>query len=506
MKFRLTRHWDRYLVALLTTLLALALSLWFNNLLNQTVVTFFYLAVVVSAWYGGYRPGFVSIAISDIFLEHFLIYDQTDWWWLNLETTARLLTFTGTAIVMALLTDNLRRSRNHLRTSRDRIIEIEQQAKRQAADDLADLQVAEQRWRSFLENVEMSVVGLGLLGQIEYVNPYFIQMTGYEPAKIIGRDSLEVFFRPEDEQKMRSDFRRFIAQGDHYTYECILLTQARQELVTTWYNTIMRNTQGQITGIISIGENITLRQALEKTKDEFISVVSHELRTPLTGIRGSLGLLASGIYDQNPQKSRRMLQVACEQSDRLIRLVNDILDLERLESGQTNLAQEMCTVSDLIQKSVEMLYCPSDEAQVKIMMSANNLTSLTVWANADAIIQTITNLLSNAIKFSAPHNCVQVNAQRDQENKNIIFSVQDWGRGIPADKIEMIFDRFQQVDCSDARQKGGTGLGLTICRQIINQHDGQIWVESVIDQGSTFYFTLPTSPPILHNVQASFSN
>jgi PAS domain S-box-containing protein len=500
-------HWDRYVVAVISTLVALALSIWLEDFLTQTVATFFYLAVVLSTWYGGRRPGLLSMALSAVLLEQFLIYNHQYWWWQDPETVGRLLTFVVTALVMLLLTDNLRRSRDQLRVSRSQLALQSQQAIRQANDDLATLQLAELRWHTLFDNVQMIVVGLGLLGQIEYVNPHFLQVTGYDPQAIIGKSSLDLL-RPQDIPQIRHDFREFVAQGDSYTCEYTLVTSTGAELLIVWYCTFMRNAAGHITGVMSIGEDVTQRQALEKTKNEFISVVSHELRTPLTGIRGSLGLLASGIYDQNPEKSRRMLEVACEQSDRLIRLVNDILDLERLESGQPDLPRSACAVSDLIQKSVETLRCPADQAQVTITISSNHFTGLMVWANPDAIIQTLTNLLSNAIKFSAPHNCVQVNAQINtrKDAKNIIFSVQDWGRGIPADKLEAIFDRFQQVDSSDARQKGGTGLGLAICRQIIQQHGGQIWVESVIDRGSTFYFTLPPVVPTAHGVQASFSN
>jgi PAS domain S-box-containing protein len=473
MIFSASRPQFGYLVAVFSTLLALVLSLWLDPLVSHTVVTFFYLAVAISAWYGGFWPGFTSTAISVLSLHHFLIHDRQ--------------LFSVTAILMSFFADNLRCSRDQLRASRDQVIGLNQQA----AVDFETLQVSEWRWRTLFDNVQMSVIGIGLLGQIEYMNSHFLNITGHDPLAIVGRDAVQVLFRPQDEVQIRRDFRELIAKGLSYTYECIILTTAGVELSTTWYSTIMRNPAGQIMGIMSIGEDITQRLALEKAKNEFISVVSHELRTPLTGIRGSLGLLAAGIYDNKPEKSRRMIQVASEQTDRLVRLVNDILDLERLDAGQTPLWMEACVVGDLISQSVDTMRSQADQSQITMAVVPD--PHLQVWAAPDAIIQTLTNLLSNAIKFSLPGGVVRVMAEL--VDRQVVFSIQDQGRGIPADKLEAIFGRFQQVDSSDARQKGGTGLGLAICRQIIQQHHGRLWVKSEIDRGSTFHFTLPAFSP-----------
>ncbi len=503
MKFSTTGRWNHYLVALAATLSALVLSLWLDVFLTQAIATFFYLAAVVSTWYGGRRPGFFSVAISAVLLERFLIYNHQYWWWQDIGAVSRLLTFTVTAVVMTLLTDNLHRSREQLRVNRDRIVALDRQIIDQAEDDLAKVKALERRWRNLFDNVQMFVVGMDLDGNIEYANTYFFQRTGYTPTTVIGCNALDLLLRPQDVPQIRRELQKLVAQGLPYSYQCAVLTSTGEELATAW-NTILLPESTENSGVITIGQDITQRQALEKTKNEFISVLSHELRTPLTGVCGSLGLLASGIYDDHPEKSRRMLQLACEQSDRLMRLINDILDLERLTSDRSNLPSESCAVQDLIQKSVATLRCSAEQAQVKIILGKIDPTNLQVWAIPDAIIQTLTNLLSNAIKFSAPQSSVQVDARIAAPN--VLFSVQDQGRGIPADKLEVIFDRFQQVDSSDTRQKSGTGLGLAICREIIRQHGGQIWVESQIDRGSTFYFTLPTAVSIVHGVQANFSN
>jgi signal transduction histidine kinase/PAS domain-containing protein len=267
--------------------------------------------------------------------------------------------------------------------------------------------------------------------------------------------------------------------------------------------------------VLVVVRDISERRKIDRLKDEFIAIVSHELRTPLTSIRGALGILNSGVLNNRPEKAQHMLKMSLFNTERLIRLVNDILDLERLASGKVKLVKEQCQVKELMQLALDSVEAIALEADIAL-----HLTSLkaTVWAAPDAIVQALVNLLSNAIKFSNPGRCVWLSAEVwgngskhspdhtvDKEPDNlahrsapshshILFSVIDQGRGIPTDRLEFIFERFQQVDVSDSRQKGGTGLGLAICKSIVEQHGGEIWVDSVLGQGSRFYFTLPIEP------------
>lgn len=253
--------------------------------------------------------------------------------------------------------------------------------------------------------------------------------------------------------------------------------------------------------------DITDRQQIERMKDEFISVVSHELRTPLTSIHGSLGMLASGLLSADSPRGKRLLQIAVESTDRLVRLINDILDIERIESGKITMEKQPCNTADLSQQAIEVMQSLAEKAEVTLSQTVINVQ---LWADPDRILQMLTNLLSNAIKFSAPSSTVWLKAEIIEPEQllrlpgvpesaylppytQLLFSVKDEGRGIPADKLEKIFERFQQVDASDSRNHEGTGLGLAICRSIVQQHNGQIWVNSTVGEGSTFYFTLPLS-------------
>ena len=334
----------------------------------------------------------------------------------------------------------------------------------------------------------------------------------------------------------------------------------------------MVNASGQVTRLAGIAQDISERYEIDRMKDKFIGIVSHELRTPLTAIQSSLTILLSGLFINNPAQANRMLEIATNNCDRLVRLVNDILNLERLESGKTGLNIVPCPITDLMQHSVESLQPLATKAQVHLHWAPHPAIVL---ADPDAIIQTLTNVLSNAIKFSDAGGTVCLTAKehrrdssfskggrrdpgkqagerdsnevpgtRNQESgpqnsvtpgsqspnsklqtpianlpssisnprypipdtpspsplpplppsphlPHLLLSITDHGRGIPQDKLESIFDRFQQVDAVDSRQKGGTGLGLAICKNIVQKHGGDIWVESVLGEGSTFYFTLP---------------
>jgi len=243
---------------------------------------------------------------------------------------------------------------------------------------------------------------------------------------------------------------------------------------------------GRAAGAVLSFRDISQRSALDRLKDEFISTVSHEMRTPLTSIRGALGLLAHGMIDEADKKAHNLLRIALSNSDRLIRLINDILDLERIQSGREPL--NFCTVqlAGVIQRAIDEIQPMASAANVQLIHDG---TQVEVTADPDRLLQVVTNLLSNAVKFSPAHS--QVSVMLRPGITGVILSVIDHGRGIPADKLETIFGRFQQVDASDARQKGGSGLGLAICRTIVHQHSGRIWAERNPVRGSTLRIFLP---------------
>jgi len=235
------------------------------------------------------------------------------------------------------------------------------------------------------------------------------------------------------------------------------------------------------------------RSDLDTVKDEFISTVSHELRTPLTSIRGALGLLSAGLLGNVDAKAQNLLRIASTNTERLIRLINDILDLERMDSGRAPLKLRRCSMFDLAREAVDTMTTMADGAGVRLELVCNAPRDAIYFdADSDRILQVMTNLLSNAIKFSPAASTVSV--QIDADANSLLLKVVDEGRGIPADKLEAVFDRFQQVESSDASKKGGTGLGLAICRSIIQQHGGAIWAQPNQDgSGTTLWVQLSRS-------------
>jgi PAS domain S-box-containing protein len=235
-----------------------------------------------------------------------------------------------------------------------------------------------------------------------------------------------------------------------------------------------------------IARDISERKEVDRLKGEFVSMVSHELRTPLTSIRGALGLLAGGRLDATPEKRQRMLDLAAGNTDRLIRLINDILDVERVSSGGASFEQVNCAVNPLVEQVVDTVTPLAEKAGITLQWTADDAH---VWADPDRVTQTLSNLVDNAIKFSPAGSTIDIRATADASV--VTFAVQDRGRGIPREKLGAVFDRFQQVDASDSRDKGGSGLGLAISRAIVQQHGGTMWVDSTLGEGSTFYFTIP---------------
>ena len=428
------------------------------------------------------------------------------------------------------------------------------------ARDISDSKRVEKAFEQLRHQTEMilfsageGICGLNKQGKVTFVNPAAVRMAGCESKELIDRPLYETINRSQAECSRAILFEGCaneqlspatdICSGSELASEAApetrkLPLRASSQILATledgearrvtdevfWrpdggsfpveYVVAPMREQGKIIGAVVTFKDITERLAVERMKDEFISVVSHELRTPMTSIHGALGLLNSGLLDAYPQKAKRMLEIAVTNTDRLVRLINDILDLERMESSYSTAIKQTCNVAELMLQAADEMQGMAQQAGVTLSVRP---VGAQLCAVPDRLIQTLTNLLSNAIKFSPAGATIWLSGELTQKqdlaqktglksvlspdsvadrhlppvNSSIVIVVKDQGRGIPADKLEMIFERFQQVDASDCRHSGGTGLGLAICRSIVQQHGGQIWVESVLGEGSTFFLSLP---------------
>jgi len=317
-------------------------------------------------------------------------------------------------------------------------------------------------------------------GQILEVNERFLQMSGYSASEIIDK-TLEQIYSPSALTVYQQALSKSDTQGFVRNLELEFPTKSGQIKTVLLSMELIELDGTKCT--LQILNDITERKRLE---NEFISLVSHELRTPMTSTIGALDLLNSGQLGTLSDRGKQILQVAIRNSERLIRLVNDILDLERMKSGEIVIEPAECNLKPLLVQATETMQAMATKVEVELVLEPCDVV---LSLDSDRLLQTLTNLLSNGIKFTQAGGKVKLKAI--VKNNICQILVQDTGRGIPEDKLESIFERFQQVDASDSRSKGGTGLGLAICRHIVEGHNGKIWVESVLGKGSAFYIELP---------------
>jgi PAS domain S-box-containing protein len=251
---------------------------------------------------------------------------------------------------------------------------------------------------------------------------------------------------------------------------------------------------------ISVIRDLRERDALEKMKGEFIATVSHELRTPLTAIHGALGLLESNVFATLPSKGHHLLRIARSNTDRLMRLINNILDLERLDAGDIHLSFVPIDLKELSQRLARELKASANLKHITIVQEVTNLASFV--SDWNHLFQVLENLLSNAIKFSPKGSNVTLRITPASPN-HVLFEIIDPGIGIPSEMIERIFHRFIQLDSSDTRETGGVGLGLAISRSIIDRLGGRIDVESEPNVKTRFWFTLPLTLIASDNTSSS---
>ena len=241
-------------------------------------------------------------------------------------------------------------------------------------------------------------------------------------------------------------------------------------------------------GFVTTYMDITERRHMERLKSEFVSTVTHELRTPMTSIHGALSLLASGVAGPLPEGAQELVARSHQSSERLVRLINDVLDVERIEARLMRYAMNAQPLAPLVDQAIDATRAYAQQHGVEFDLQAQH-DAVRILADADRIVQVVVNLLSNAVKFAGPSKRVSIRTSATESGVRV--SVIDDGTGIPESFRPRVFERFSQADGSDRRQKGGTGLGLNICRSIITEHGGHIDYVSVAGQGSEFYFELP---------------
>ncbi|HEX6903658.1 MAG TPA: ATP-binding protein [Thermoanaerobaculia bacterium] len=323
-------------------------------------------------------------------------------------------------------------------------------------------------------------------GTIAYANPKFERIFGYEPGELKDKPvQILNAGSSEEADAAHQNIARELMENGAATYE---INNLRKDGTPIWCRatTVLFDHPEHGPVFVAVQEDVTQRKRMERIKDDFVSVVSHELRTPLTSIRGSLGLLAGGAVGEMPAAARSLLDIANSNCERLVRLINDILDMEKIGSGKMAFAPVPLDLVPLVEQAIlsNRAYAHGFGVEIRLAEACPGR----VLADPDRLHQVLTNLLSNAARHSPRGAAVEVRVRRLDGKLRV--SVTDHGAGIPPEFQPRVFEKFAQADSSSSRREGGTGLGLSISRAIVERLGGKIWFETQAGVGTTFFFDL----------------
>ena len=354
----------------------------------------------------------------------------------------------------------------------------------------AALRASEEMFRSAMQFASTGMALVSLEGRWLNVNPAFCEMIGYSEAEMRDMD-FRAITHPDDHPLSTAALREFNAGTRTQMHAERRYVRKSGRVIWVLVDvSVAYNPDGTKKAYIAQFQDITERHEMERMKSEFVSVVSHELRTPLTSIRGSLGLINGTMSGKLPDAAHRLIDIAHKNCERLILLINDILDMDKIATGHMRFQIEDEDLSEIVTGAIEANRAYADRFGVELKL-VGTAEGARVRADATRLAQVLANLLSNAAKFSPENGEVHLAVEPCDDGYRV--SVRDFGKGIPAEFQDRIFGRFSQADSSVTRAKGGTGLGLHISKQIMEQMDGRIGFESSADRGTTFWIDIPAA-------------
>lgn len=383
--------------------------------------------------------------------------------------------------------------------------------------DITNLKMAEEEinklsqfHESIIENANVWLSVMDPSSNIIIWNKAAETITGYSREEVIGNSNIWEWLKPDKKQYYRWTTKTTSQINDENIFvepfETTIKRKDGQIRTISWNSRVLTDSRKNPIGTLTLGHDITEQKKseekikkqnrelkkLNRIKSDFLNVTSHELRTPMVAIKGYAQLLSDLSLGDITEKQKKAIDVILRNTNRLSNLVQDILDVSRLESGTMKFIPVETNIKKLIQEVSETMQSSARAKEITINTSVEeDIPSLVI--DPERIKQVLINLINNAIKFSPPAS--SINLQVKRQDDYLLFNVQDFGRGIPQDKQDKIFEVFYQVDSAEDRKRlGGAGLGLAISKGIVVAHGGNIWVESIIGKGSTFYFTLPIKP------------
>lgn len=333
-----------------------------------------------------------------------------------------------------------------------------------------------------LSHMTDGVIATDRRGKVIIINEKAMLLLGITEEKSVGRSILELL-GIEEEFTLRE-----LLEGQSEKMLTIDNLKDEQTVLQADFAMIRRES-GFISGLVCVLHDVTEQEKNERERREFVSNVSHELRTPLTSMRSYLEALADGAWE-DPKIAPKFLNVSIVEADRMIKMINDLLNLSRMDSQRSPLELELVNLNELVNYVVERfeMMIKSENRNYTI---TKEFTQRTIWLDLDPdkIIQVLDNLMNNALKYSPDGG--NITCRLLETHNNVIISISDEGMGIPKKDVKRVFERFFRVDKARSRAMGGSGLGLAISKEVIADHGGTIWAESVEEKGSTFFVSLP---------------
>lgn len=340
------------------------------------------------------------------------------------------------------------------------------------------------KFAAIVESTDDAIIAKDLEGKVLNWNKGAHQLYGYSEKEVIGKNISIIF--PDHKKDEFGEILEVIKMGegiDHYATQ--RLTKDGRVIDVSITISPLKTREGKVIGASAIARDISKEKELERRKDSLISMASHELKTPVTTLKVFTQILLKRSESSGDSQSKAFLTKMDSQLTRLTVLINDLLDISKIQEGKLELNKEKFTINDLVKETIENIQAISNQHEILVIGNAK----MDVVADRDRIGQVLTNLLTNAIKYSPNSNQVIVNLL--QENNNVVVAIKDFGIGIDKKHQHKIFDRFYRVAGRSEKTFPGLGIGLYISSEIIRRHGGHIWVESKKSGGSTFSFNLP---------------
>jgi PAS domain S-box-containing protein len=468
-----------YSLAVLVNLLALLLCLVFLPAFGRDIFSVFFIAVLLVAYRSGLGPALLTVSIGALAQ---LLLLQSPYYKVGVtaQDWLRVVIFVIVSVAIAVIADQLDKSRRDLQRSL--------QAERES----------QARIRAITDSVNEALIFISLDRYILAANKRFQELFGVPVEQITGQrleDSGTLFDQVFSEA--RELYELFLASSANTTqdYDRFVVQNWPQARELQLYSTPVRDEQGFL-GRLFVFRDVTHEREVDRMKTEFVSLVSHELRTPLTSIKGYTELVLDGDAGEINEEAQEYLGIVFNNAERLVALVNDLLDLSRIESGRIQIKSEPVDLNDIVQIVVVSLQQKIKEKGQSLAVDIDPQATQVV-GDRDKLVQALTNYVSNAYKYTPAGGDIRLVVSK--QGNFARTSVRDTGYGISSEDQARLFTRFYRVDNSMTREIGGTGLGLSIVKQLIELQGGEIFVESALGKGSTFSFTVPLSAEVIQS-------